>query len=60
MHIYNLYGNPVEFSRIQNPVEHGSGDSSQKSQKSFIVDVQLGAKYASRIGFTVEKFKECQ
>ena len=51
MHIYNLYGKPVE---------HGSGDSSQKSRESFIVDVRLGAKYASRIGFTVEKFKEFQ
>ena len=27
----------------------------QKSQESFIVDVRLGSKYASSIGFTVEK-----
>ena len=31
------------------------GASLQKSQESFIVDVWLGSKYASVIGFTVEK-----
>ena len=29
--------------------------SSQKSQEGFIVDFWLGSKYASDIGFTVEK-----
>ena len=29
--------------------------SLQKTQKSFILDVRLGSKYASGIGFTVEK-----
>ena len=33
---------------------HG-GASLRKSQESFIVDVRLGSKYASGIGFTVEK-----
>ena len=31
------------------------GASLQKSQESFIVDVWMGSKYASVIGFTVEK-----
>ena len=31
------------------------GATLQKSQESFIVDVWLGSKYASVIGFTVEK-----
>ena len=31
------------------------GASLQKSQESFIVDVWLGSKYASVIGFTLEK-----
>ena len=32
-----------------------AGVSLLKSQESFIVDVQLGSKYASGIGITVEK-----
>ena len=32
-----------------------SGNSWQKTQESFIVDVRLGSKYTSNIGFTVEK-----
>ena len=32
-----------------------AGVSLSKSQESFIVDVQLGSKYASGIGITVEK-----
>ena len=31
------------------------GASLRKSQKSFIVDIRLGFKYASGISFTVEK-----
>ena len=32
----------------------------RKSQKSFIVDVRLGSKYASGVSFIVERFAECQ
>ena len=32
-----------------------NGASLQKSQESSIVDVRLGSKYSSGIGFTVEK-----
>ena len=36
------------------------GASLWKPQKRFIVDVQLGSKYASGISSTIGKFIECQ
>ena len=52
----------TEQRRIQNPwwsffakkLFYGRA-SLRKSQENFIVDVRLGSKYASGIGFTVEK-----
>ena len=56
---YNFYGTDLYVNvcrgvfRTQSNIYGGS--FLQKSQESFIVDVQLGSKYASGIGFTVEK-----
>ena len=43
------------WRRIQNPVEPLWWNFFVKSQESIIVDVRLGSKYASGIGFTAEK-----
>ena len=54
---YNFYGTYLNVwsgvFRTQSNIYGGA--SLQKSQKSFIVDVWLGPKYVSGIGFTVEK-----
>ena len=41
--------------RIYNMPNIYGGASLQNSQESFIIDVRLGSKYASGIGFRVEK-----
>ena len=56
---YNFYGTDPYVNvcrgvfRTQSNIYGGA--SLQKSLESFIVNVQLGCKYASGIGFTVEK-----
>ena len=56
---YKFYGTDLYVNvcrgvfRTQSNIYGGA--SSRKSQKSFAVDVRLGSKYASGIGFTVEK-----
>ena len=56
---YNFYGTDLYVNvcrgvfRTQSNIYGGA--SLQKSLESFIVDVQLGSKYASGICFTVEK-----
>ena len=56
---YNFYGTDLYVNvcrgifRTQSNIYGGA--SFQKSQKTFIVDIRLRSKYASGIGFTVEK-----
>ena len=56
---YNFYGTDLcvnvsrEVFRTQSNIYGGT--SLQKSRETFIVDVRLGSKNASGIGFTVEK-----
>ena len=56
---YNFYGADLYVNvckdafRTQSNVYGGA--SLRKSQESFVVDVRLGSKCASGIGFTVEK-----
>ena len=57
-YVYNFYGTDLYVNvcrgifRTQSNIYGGA--SLQKSQETFIVDVRLGSKYASGIGFTVE------
>ena len=56
---YNFYGTDLYVNvcrgvfRTQFNIYHGA--SLQKWQVSFIIDIRLGFKYTSRVGFTVEK-----
>ena len=55
----NIYGIDLDVNVCRGVFRTHSniyvGASFQKSQESFIVDVRLVSKYASCIGFTVEK-----
>ena len=56
---YNFYGNDLYVNVyrgvFRTQLNIYGGASLEESQESFIVDVRLGSKYASGIGFTVEK-----
>ena len=56
---YNFYGTNLYVNVCRDVFRTYSniygGASLQESQDSFIVDVRLGSKYASGIGFTTEK-----
>ena len=48
-----MYSEAYVEPHVEQP--HYIGTSLRKSQKTFIVDVLLGSKYASGVSFTVEK-----
>ena len=56
---YNFYGADLYVNVCRGVFKTQSniygGDSLQKSRESLIVDVRLGSKYTSGIGFTIEK-----
>ena len=54
---YNFYRTDLNVCRgvFRNQSNIYGTVSLQKSQKSFIIDARRGSKYASGIGFTVEK-----
>ena len=56
---YNFYGNDLYVNVyrgvFRTQLNIYGGASLEESQEGFIVDVWLGSKYASGIGFTVEK-----
>ena len=54
---YNFYGTDMNVCKgvLRTHSNIYGGASLQKSQKSLIAEAQLGSKYVSGIGFTVEK-----